>query len=96
LAATFYIFVKSKTSTARLVLPSAIAFACLAWLLNTDVFPYIFNYQAPPKAARFYTENAKPGEKLYNFHYSQYELFFYSEPMAEQLSFGRRNENCCR
>jgi 4-amino-4-deoxy-L-arabinose transferase-like glycosyltransferase len=85
LAATIYIFTKSKTSVARLVLPSAITFACLAWLLNTDVFPYIFNYQAPPKAARFYTENAKRGDNLYNFYYPQYELFFYSEPMAEQL-----------
>lgn len=85
LAATIYIFTKSKTSVSRLILPSAIAFASLAWLLNTDVFPYIFSYQAPPKAARFYTENAKPDEKLYNFHYPQYELFFYSKPMAEQL-----------
>ncbi|SHF27618.1 4-amino-4-deoxy-L-arabinose transferase [Mariniphaga anaerophila] len=86
LTATIYIFRKSKTAIARLILPSAIAFACLAWLLNTDVFPYIFSYQAPPKAARFYNENAAPGEKLYNFHYSQFELFFYSEPQAEQLS----------
>ena len=86
LAATFYIFSKSKTSVSRLVLPSAIGFASLAWLLNTDVFPYIFSYQAPPKAARYYTENAKQGEKLYNFNYTQYELFFYSEPQAKQLT----------
>ena len=86
LTATVYIYAKSKTSIARLVLPPAIAFASLAWLLNSDVFPEMFSYQAPPRAARFYNENAQPDEKLYNFHYPQYELFFYSEPQAEQLS----------
>jgi hypothetical protein len=54
-------------------------------LLNTHVFPYIFSYQAPPKAARYFTENAETTDKLYNYKYGQYELFFYSEPQAIQL-----------
>jgi 4-amino-4-deoxy-L-arabinose transferase-like glycosyltransferase len=86
LAATLYIFIQCKTSITRFILPSVIGFACLAYLLNADIFPYIFSYQAPPKAARYFNENAAPGEKLYNFHYPQYELFFYSEPQASQIS----------
>jgi 4-amino-4-deoxy-L-arabinose transferase-like glycosyltransferase len=86
LGATIYLYARSKTSIVRLMLPPAIGFACLAFLLNAHVFPYMFSYQAPPKAGRYFTEHAVPGEKLYNFHYPQYELFFYSEPQAEQLS----------
>jgi 4-amino-4-deoxy-L-arabinose transferase-like glycosyltransferase len=86
IAATIYIFTNSKSYIPRLILPSAIAFISLIWQLNNDIFPYIFSYQAPPQAARYFTENAKPGETLFNYNYSQYELFFYSEPQAEQLS----------
>jgi hypothetical protein len=32
-----------------------------------------------------FTENALETEKLYNYKYPQYELFFYSEPQATQL-----------
>ena len=55
------------------------------FLLNTHVFPYIFSYQAPPKAAGYFNENASETDKLYNYKYGQYELFFYSEPQATQL-----------
>lgn len=83
--ATIYIVLKIKDSMARIILPSLIAFACLAFLLNTNVFPYIFSFQAPPKAARYFSENASKNDKLYNYKYGQYELFFYSEPQATQL-----------
>ena len=86
IGSTIYIFTNCKSYIPKLILPSAIAFISLAWQLNNDVFPYIFSHQAPPKAARYFTENAKPGETLFNYNYSQYELFFYSEPQAKQLS----------
>jgi 4-amino-4-deoxy-L-arabinose transferase-like glycosyltransferase len=76
---------KTKDSLAKLLTPSLIAFACLMLILNTHVFPYIFSFQAPPKAARYFTENAGTTNKLYNYKYGQYELFFYSEPQATQL-----------
>lgn len=82
---TFYIFLKIKDSLALLVLPSSIAFAVLLLLLNAHVFPFIFAFQAPPKAARYFTENRKEADTLYNYNYTQYELFFYSEPQATQL-----------
>ncbi len=82
---SFWIFIKTDDKLVRLISPTVIAFACLMLLLNTSVFPFIFSFQAPPKAARLYTENAGKTEKLYNYKYGQYELFFYSEPQAIQL-----------
>ncbi len=82
---TIYIYKTNLAPVIKLVAPSAIAFACFIFLMNTYAFPYIFSFQAPPKAARYFTENAKEGEKLYNYKYGQYELFFYSEPQAALL-----------
>ncbi|MDB4582433.1 glycosyltransferase family 39 protein [Draconibacterium sp.] len=83
---TFFVFAKTKNAFAKLILPSVIAITCLTFLLNTHVLPYIFSFQAPPKAARYFTNNAEPGDKLYNYKYDQYELFFYSEPQASQIN----------
>jgi len=80
-----YVFMKIKDEMVRLLAPSLIAFACLMLLLNTHIFPYMFSFQAVPKAARYFTEHAGTNEKLYNYKYGQYELFFYSEPQATQL-----------
>jgi hypothetical protein len=82
---SLFVVIKVKDKLTRLLGPSLIAFACLILLLNTHIFPYIFSYQAPPKAARYFTENAGETDKLYNYKYGQYELFFYSEPQAIQL-----------
>lgn len=85
LTTTVFILTKKKTAESQILLAPALGFIMLFLLLNTHIFPYMFGYQAPPKAARYFTENAGPNEKLYNFHYPQYELFFYSEPQATQI-----------
>ena len=54
-------------------------------VFNLHIFPYMFSYQAPPKAARYFTAHAEKGDSLYNYRYGQYELFFYSNPTALQL-----------
>ena len=82
---TFFISSKEKDLSVKIIVPSLIAFTCLAILMNLHVFPYMFGFQAPPKAARYYNEYAVEGDKLYNYHYDEYELFFYSEPQATQL-----------
>ncbi len=82
---TFYIFTNVKDQLIRLLAPSSIIFFCLVLLLSLHVYPYIFSFQAPPKAARYFSENAVKNDKLYNYRYGQYELFFYSEPEAIQL-----------
>jgi hypothetical protein len=81
----YYASTRIQNFTARLFLPSVIVFATLAVLLNTHVFPYMFSFQAPPKAARYFTEFAGKNDRLYNYKYDEYELFFYSEPEATQL-----------
>jgi len=85
LGTTWYLLRKVKDTTARLIIPSVVVFVCLMVVANKHVVPYMFSFQAPPKAARYYTEYAKENEKLYNYKYGQYELFFYSEPQAQQL-----------
>jgi hypothetical protein len=85
LAATLYIYSFKEDPGARLLLPSGLVFAVIALLFNTHIFPYMFSFQAPPAAARYFNEHSSPGDKLYNFNYPQYELFFYSEPQALQL-----------
>ena len=85
IAATLYSYKNLKEPEFRLILPSVLAFSVLMFLLNTHVFPYIFSYQAPPKAAGYFNKNASETDKLYNYKYGQYELFFYSEPQATQL-----------
>ena len=82
---SLYVIFKIKDDLIRFLAPTLISFACLILLLNTHVFPYMFSLQAPPKVARYFTENAGPNNKLYNYKYGQYELFFYSEPQATQL-----------
>jgi len=85
IAVTIFVIIKTKEPLFRLILPSLLAFSVLMLLLNSHVFPYIFSHQAPPAAARYFTAHAQPGDKLYNYKYPQYELFFYSEPQALQL-----------
>ena len=85
IAVSIVIYLKADKPLSRIILPPAMAMAVFFVLLNMHVFPYIFSYQAPPKAARHFNENATRGDTLYNYHYKQYELFFYSEPQALQL-----------
>lgn len=85
LASTVLVFRKNNNSEIRLLLPSVIVTACITLIFNLHVFPFMFSYQAPPKAAKYFTENARNGDMLYNYKYPQYELFFYSDPQAKQI-----------
>jgi hypothetical protein len=39
-------------------------FCLFAVAVNLHVVPYMFGFQAPPKAARYYTEFSKENEKI--------------------------------
>ena len=82
---SYFVLFHAKEKLIKTILPTLIVFTCLMILLNRHVFPYIYSFQATPKAARYFSEFAEEGEKLYNYKYSQYELFFYSEPQAIQI-----------
>jgi hypothetical protein len=83
--ATLYVFLTKQNNETRLILPSTIVISLLFFLLNTSSLPYVFSFQAPPKAARYFTDNTNENDVLYNYKYGQYEIFFYSEPQALQL-----------
>ena len=83
--ASIFIYAKVENPSARLITPSVIVFSCLTFLMNIHVFPYIFSFQAPPRAARYYSERRQETDKLFNYKYGQYELFFYSTPQAKQI-----------
>lgn len=85
LAVTVAVYFKTKDTITKLMLPSFSVIAYLILLLNIHVFPYIFSYQAPPKAARYFNQHSNAGDRLYNYQYGQYELFFYSEPEASMI-----------
>jgi 4-amino-4-deoxy-L-arabinose transferase-like glycosyltransferase len=86
---SLYVFKSAEHGTTALLLPSIIAFACLHLLINTHALPYMFSFQASPKAARYFNENAQKSDSLYSYHYGQYELYFYSHSGATQL----KNQN---
>ncbi len=85
LALSVWVIIKIRDKAVQLFLPVLLGFSSLILLLNTHIFPYIFSFQAPPKAARYFSENAGRNDKLYNYKYGQYELFFYSQPQAKQI-----------
>ena len=85
IGATFYVYKFGNSGRSKLILPTVIAFTALGLLMHTHIFPYIYGLQAAPKAAKLYNQEKKEGEKLFNFHYHQYELFFYTKTPAEQV-----------
>ncbi len=85
LVLTIYIFKTAKPGITRLLLPSIIVIVAFNFFMNSQVFPYIFSFQAPPKAARIFNKTAEKNDRLYNYNYGQYELFFYSNPQASQI-----------
>ncbi len=87
LISTGFILLQKFERQVQLLVPSVIVSFLLMFLLNTHVYRYIFSYQAPPEAARFFTRNAGEGDILYNYRYGQYEQFFYSEPQAVHLHY---------
>jgi hypothetical protein len=80
-----YISNSFKEKSVHLLLSSIIVFTTLFLVLNVHVFPYMFGFQAPPKAARYFTEYAAKKDRLYNYKYKEFELYFYSEPEATKL-----------
>ncbi|WP_163708656.1 ArnT family glycosyltransferase [Mangrovibacterium lignilyticum] len=78
----------------KLILPGVLLISSLNIYINANVLPKAFSYQASTRAAILYDVNAEEGEKLYNYLYRQYELFFYPKTETIQLySMERLKEN---
>lgn len=80
-----YLYIKLKKKPDFFFLNSIISMLALVFVLNFHLFPEIYSQQAVPLAARIYNKDAQKNEKLYNYHYSQYELFFYGRGLVGQI-----------
>lgn len=69
----------------KLLLSSIILISYLSLYLNTHVLPRAFAFQGSTQAADLYNQLSGEDETLFNYGYSQYELFFYSKNGAERL-----------
>ncbi len=85
MAASWQVLFKTENRLAKVILPTILAFTTFSILMNTHAFPYMFSFQAPPKAARYFNKVAAKDDVLYDYLYGQYELYFYSEPQATKI-----------
>jgi len=83
-----YIFIQKEQSLAleRLLLPSILTITMIAFYLNSFMLPSAYEYQAAPKAARIFNRESVSGDKMYNYLYPQFEVFFYSKTDASEIS----------
>ena len=83
-----YILIQKEQSLAleRLLLPSILTITMIAFYLNSFMLPYVYQFQAAPKAARIYNRESVPCDRMYNYLYPQFEVFFYSKSNASEIS----------
>lgn len=79
LALAFYLSLIGHEPAIRLLLPSMILIVVFNFVLNYYVAPRIFSDQASVKAADIFNQRASDNDKLFNYNYSSYEIFFYSK-----------------
>ncbi len=87
IGATFYVCFSVSPGVERILVPPAIIFITLTFILNSSIYPEMFGLQASSKAARYFNEHRNEGDTLYNYRYGSYELFFYSEPQALEVLY---------
>lgn len=80
-----FLFFRISLSVHKLVLPSALIMAVFIICLNGYALPKAFSYQGSTKASRIFNEDALEGEKLYNYLYYQFEVYFYGKVNAKNL-----------
>ena len=73
-------------SVYRLILPSVFIMSVFIAFLNAYAIPKAFSYQGSTRASRIYNNEALEGEKMYNYLYHQFEVYFYSKDNAVYLS----------
>jgi hypothetical protein len=59
--------------------------AVFSLLVNAHVAPQIFGGQTSVQASEIYNQRASAGERIYNYNYESYELFFYAKEPAQKL-----------
>jgi 4-amino-4-deoxy-L-arabinose transferase-like glycosyltransferase len=73
-----YVRLISCVPQLRLLVPTIAMVGTLNFFLHQHVAPQIFGDQASVKAAALFNEQAGTYDRLYNYNYDSYELFFYA------------------
>jgi 4-amino-4-deoxy-L-arabinose transferase-like glycosyltransferase len=76
---------KGPTALFRFFFPGMLLSAVFSLLVNAHVAPQIFGGQASVQASEIYNQRASAGERIYNYNYESYELFFYAKEPAQKL-----------
>ena len=76
---------KGPSNLFRFLFPGMLLSAVFSLVVNAHVAPQIFGGQASVQAAEIYNQQAAEGEKIYNYNYESYELFFYAKEPAYKL-----------
>ena len=76
---------KGPTVLFRFFFPGMLLSAVFSLLVNAHVAPQIFGGQASVQASEIYNQRASAGERIYNYNYESYELFFYAKEPAQKL-----------
>lgn len=76
---------KGPSGMFRFFYPGMLLSAVFSLMVNAHVAPQIFAGQASVQAAEIYNKQATAGEKIYNYNYESYELFFYAKEPAYKL-----------
>lgn len=79
------LLIKEKLLMYRLFLPSSIMMSTLIIGMNAYVMPAIAGYQASIRASNIYNRNSSENDRMYNYLFAYYEVFFYSRSGATQL-----------
>ena len=64
---------------------TAVSMLILTVVLNFHIFPEIYSQQAVPKAARLFNQISEKNDRLYNYKYGQYELYFYGNRSVNNI-----------
>ena len=74
---------KDKLKCAILI--SLIVAGTVNLFLNASVIPHLYTYQGARQVLNIYNQNRNKGDRLFNYHTEEYELFYYSDEKVSQI-----------
>jgi hypothetical protein len=86
LGLSFWLFFGNKSRFSRLVLPSLTAIVGVNFLLNSQVYPALFQYQSPSMAAKYVLSQGFDPKYSYSYNLQAHSLDFTSRRIVPQLA----------
>jgi hypothetical protein len=84
-AGSLYLYARGNTSYRQLIMPSLLAITGANFALNAHVYPELFSYQSPGKAARYVLEKGIDLDNLYYYKTHMHSLDFYTQRIVPSL-----------